>query len=35
MNKNIVTIMELRNKIDKSRYEFKKKNIFGEDKLWK
>ena len=28
MNKNIVTITELRNKIDKSRYEFKKKYIW-------
>lgn len=28
MNKNIITIMELRNKIDKSRYEFKKKYIW-------
>lgn len=28
MNKNIVTIMELRNKIDKSRYEFKKEYIW-------
>ncbi len=28
MNKNIITIMELRSKIDKSRYEFKKKYIW-------
>lgn len=28
MNKNTVTIMKLRNEIDKSRYEFKKKYIW-------
>lgn len=27
MNKNIITFMEISNKIDKSRYEFKKKYI--------
>lgn len=27
MNKNIITIMKIRSKIDKSRYEFKKKYL--------